>query len=316
MKKGYILIGCAGSLFATTGLFSSNLIARGLTVEQITFTRAFIGFLVISIYSVLKKPEVFKTSKKVIGLSMLSGIICQVAFNVCYFKAISSVGISIAAVLLYTSPLFVALFSNIVYKENINKMKRLSILLCFIGAIVAVLGGRFEFAEINVFGFLLGLGASLTYACMPIINKGALKECSSFTIIIYGFLFGSIFITPIAKPWLIISHVTDISTLILIIGIGVFPAALAYICYVGGIEMGIELSVAGVVSSIELVISVLIGWFILGEAFSFIKLIGVLIMIVSALVATKAPTKMPTNKSKKNYRSECSIMNECSTVNK
>lgn len=310
MKKGYILIGCAGALFATTGLFSSNLIARGFTVEQVTFTRAFIGFLVIAIYSVLKKLKVFKTSKKVIGLSILSGIICQTIFNICYFNSINSVGISIAAVLLYTSPLFVALFSNIIYKENINKMKRLSILLCFIGAIVAVLGGKFEFAGVNVFGLLLGLLASLTYSCMPIINKGALKECSGLTIIIYGFLFGSIFIAPIAKPWLIISHVTDISTLILIIGIGVFPAALAYICYVGGIELGIELSVAGVVSSIELVISVLIGWFILGEAFSFVKLIGVLIMIVSALAATKASAKVPTDKSKKIYRSECLTMNK------
>lgn len=288
MNIGYILVAIAGGLFATVGIFSSNLMKNGFTAEQVAFVRAFVGFLILALYSIIKKPDNFKITKKGIGLAVLSGLICQAAFNIFYFKAISSVGVSIAAVLLYTSPLFLALFSNIVYKEKICKIKKISLLLCLVGAITAVTGGKLDLKGLSIIGVLLGIGASITYACMPIISKAALKECSSVGIIIYSFLFGAILMTPIAKPWELVSHIGNPKILIIMIGTGLVPAALAYICYFTGIEKGIELSVAGVVCSSELIISSIIGWTIFGEKCSIIKVIGLCIMMLSSIIATKA----------------------------
>ncbi|MDY2735586.1 MAG: hypothetical protein SOV48_06415, partial [Intestinibacter sp.] len=47
-------------------------------------------------------------------------------------------------------------------------------------------------------------------------------------------------------------------------------------------------SIAGVVASVELVFSVIIGWTLLGEDFSIIKLVGLLFMIASTFIAVKA----------------------------
>ena len=65
-------------------------------------------------------------------------------------------------------------------------------------------------------------------------------------------------------------------------------AALAYIFYLKGIDTGIDLSLVGVLASVELVISSVLGWTILSEDFSFIKLFGVCLMMVSAYIATKS----------------------------
>ncbi|MGO0861889.1 hypothetical protein [Clostridioides difficile] len=65
----------------------------------------------------------------------------------------------------------------------------------------------------------------------------------------------------------------------------VVPAALAYIFYAAGISKGVELSVAGVVASVELVVSVIIGCTMLGESFSIGKLLGVMLMLISAVIA-------------------------------
>ena len=73
-----------------------------------------------------------------------------------------------------------------------------------------------------------------------------------------------------------------------IAAIGIIPTAMSYIVYSNGILKGVELSIAGVIASIELVLSVIIGWTLLGEDFSIVKLFGVLFMVASTFIAVKA----------------------------
>ncbi|HBG6712333.1 TPA: EamA family transporter [Clostridioides difficile] len=286
-SKGYVFIAIAGLLWATLGLFGKFLMGNGLASEQVAFTRLFFGFIVLGIYSSIRTPQILKISKKGIIYSVIIGIICQAMFNLCYFKAIDIVGVSIAAVLLYTSPLFLAIFSKVCYKENITRSKLFSLILCFIGAIMAVTGGRLDFQGLNAFGLLLGILSAIAYALMPTISKNALKEFSSSTILVYSFLFGAIFMIPSSKPWEILNYANNLDVLFCMLMLGIVPAALAYIFYATGISKGVELSVAGVVASVELVGSVIIGCTILGESFSLGKLFGVMLMLmlISAVVA-------------------------------
>ncbi|HEL2835485.1 TPA: EamA family transporter [Clostridioides difficile] len=284
-SKGYVFIAIAGLLWATLGLFGKFLMGNGLTSEQVAFTRLFFGFIVLGVYSSIRTPQILKISKKGIIYSVIIGIICQAMFNLCYFKAIDIAGVSIAAVLLYTSPLFLAIFSKICYKENITRSKLFSLILCFIGAIMAVTGGRLDFQGLNAFGLLLGVLSAIAYALMPTISKNALKEFSSSTILVYSFLFGAIFMIPSSRPWEILNYAKDLDVLSCMLMLGIVPATLAYIFYAAGISKGVELSVAGVVASVELVGSVIIGCTILGESFSLGKLFGVMLMLISAVVA-------------------------------
>ncbi len=284
-SKGYVFIAIAGLLWATLGLFGKFLMGNGLASEQVAFTRLFFGFIVLGIYSSIRTPQILKISKKGIIYSVIIGIICQAMFNLCYFKAIDIVGVSIAAVLLYTSPLFLAIFSKVCYKENITRSKLFSLILCFIGAIMAVTGGRLDFQGLNAFGLLLGILSAIAYALMPTISKNALKEFSSSTILVYSFLFGAIFMIPSSKPWEILNYANNLDVLFCMLMLGIVPAALAYIFYATGISKGVELSVAGVVASVELVGSVIIGCTIIGESFSLGKLFGVMLMLISAVVA-------------------------------
>lgn len=297
MKKGvnsYVFIAMAGILWSTLGLFGNMLMERGLSSEQVAFTRLFIGFIVLSLYSLIRRPEVLKINLKGILYCGAIGIICQGLFNKCYFKAVEVTGVSIAAVLLYTSPLFLAVFSKIVYKEKMTRAKIISLILCCIGAIMAVTGGVLDLEGINTYGIIMGIMAAITYALMPIISKNALKEFSSETILIYGFLFGAIFMIPSAKPVEMIGFVTDMNVLPYMILLGVFPAAMAYIFYAEGIARGCELSIVGVVASVELIAASIIGWTVVGEVFTIGKAIGVAIMFVSAFTAVAGNKEVET----------------------
>ena len=297
MKKGvnsYVFIAMAGILWSTLGLFGNMLMERGLSSEQVAFTRLFIGFIVLSLYSLIRRPEVLKINLKCLLYCGAIGIICQGLFNKFYFKAVEVTGVSIAAVLLYTSPLFLAVFSKIVYKEKMTRAKIISLILCCIGAIMAVTGGVLDLEGINTYGIIMGIMAAITYALMPIISKNALKEFSSETILIYGFLFGAIFMIPSAKPVEMIGFVTDMNVLPYMILLGVFPAAMAYIFYAEGIARGCELSIVGVVASVELIAASIIGWTVVGEVFTIGKAIGVAIMFVSAFTAVAGNKEVET----------------------
>ena len=109
-----------------------------------------------------------------------------------------------------------------------------------------------------------------------IINKNALKDNESITLLIDSFLFGSIFMIPISNPIVIISQINNQSIIFNMLSLGLFTATLAYIFYMKGISEGVELSVAGVIASVELIFAQLIGWVIIGESFSLVKLCGLL----------------------------------------
>ena len=105
---------------------------------------------------------------------------------------------------------------------------------------------------------------------------------------IYSFLTGALLLITRVDFIRVGASITNISVLPNIIGFGLFSGALAYICYTTGVKNGVELSIAGVIASIELVFAQIIGWTIMGESFNYIKIIGIILMMVSALVALKS----------------------------
>lgn len=290
-KLGYIYIFLAGVCWCSIGFIVSKISEYNFSADEIAFFRLSIGFIIISIYGKIKEPRMFKITKKGILYVIAIGVISQFLFNISYMSSITLVGSSMAAVLLYTSPIFLAVFSKIVYKENINKVKILSLLSCMIGAFLAVTGGNIDLKVLNGVGIFAGVMAAVTYALMPIFSKNALKEMDNLTMIAYSFLIGTIVMLLRVNPIETFAKVNNTWVFTLALSLGFIPSALAYILYSKGISKGVELSIAGVIASVELVFSVIIGWTILGDDFSIVKLIGVLFMIASTFIAVKAIDK-------------------------
>ncbi len=292
-RIGYLYILMAGIFWSTLGFLASKINNYNFSSEEVAFFRVIGGFIAISIYGKLTMPTMFKITKKGILYVLAIGIVCQFIFNIAYMNAISMVGASMGAVLLYVSPLFVAIFSNIVYKEKMNKIKILSLAFCVIGAFLAVTGGQLEIEGLNLLGVFAGIMAAITYAMLPIFNKNALKEMDNITMSSYAFLVATVIMCFRINPVEIFSKIDNLRIFGYIVAIGIIPTAMSYIVYSKGILKGVELSIAGVVASIELVLSVIIGWTLLGEDFSVIKIYGVLFMIASTFIAVKAMKPAP-----------------------
>ena len=230
-KIGYFYILLAGIFWSTLGFLVSKISDYNFSPEEVAFFRMVGGFIVISIYGKITMPTMFKITKKGILYVFAIGIVCQFIFNIAYMGSISMVGASMAAVLLYVSPVFVAIFSKIVYKEKINKIKILSLIFCVIGAFLAVTGGKIEIKELNIGGIIAGIMAAITYAMLPIFNKNALKEMDNITMSAYAFLIAAIIMCFRVNPIHTISKIDNMRVLMYILSIGIIPTAMSYIVY-------------------------------------------------------------------------------------
>lgn len=290
---GYLYVLLAGLFWSSIGLFTTNLSNAGLSTEEVSFLRLSMGCIILVLYAIIKNPGLLKISKKGLIYSVVIGLLCQGLFNYCYVNSIKSAGSAVAAVLLYTSPIFITVFSKVIYKEQINKTKFLSLVICVAAAILAVTGGSLDLQNISTIGIVSGIMAAILYSLMPIISKNILDEVNNLTMMIYSFLTGALLLVSRVNFVRVSGSLTDVSVVLNVVGFGLFSGALAYICYTTGVKSGIELSVAGVLASIELVFAQIIGWTIMGESFNAIKIFGVFLMVVSALIALKSVTKLP-----------------------
>ena len=70
----------------------------------------------------IKEPKGFKIKPKDIPLFLALGLVSILFFTCCYFTAIRLMTMSTAAILLYTSPIWVMILAIIFLKEKINPL--------------------------------------------------------------------------------------------------------------------------------------------------------------------------------------------------
>lgn len=281
--KNYLKIALAGAFWGTLGLFGKTLESYGLSPEMIAFARLVSGTIVLGIFFLFKKPSVLKIDGRGMFECAVIGVISQGFFNLAYFSSIKLVGAFTAVVLLYFSIVIMFLLGTIVYREKPSRKKVVAVIICLIGSILGATGGDLSSLQSDTVGIIMGLLASLAYSLMPTISKKTAAKYDPFTIIIYSFLFGALFLIPFAKPWIWWGQPKDPSMYVVILLFGLIASTIPYGLYIPSLH-NIQISKLGVITSIELVVSILIAAFILREDAGIGKFFGAMLIMLSILV--------------------------------
>src|SRR5690625_4474012 len=237
MKRSFIYIFIGAALWGTIGWFVKHLNSFGFSSLDIVIMRVVIAAIILIIYLGLTAPYHLKIKeisdvKYYIG----TGIFSFAFFNYCMFKAIELSTIPVANALLYTAPAFVIILSVIFLNESITKIK-ISSLIFTLTATTCVAGLiTINWDILHLPSLLFGLGSGLGYALYSIFSKFALKKYSSINITTYTFLFASLILIgffPFQNKGTLL---LDPVVLFYVIGLGVFPTALAYIIYTVGLS--------------------------------------------------------------------------------
>lgn len=281
-KLGPVYALIAGILWGSMGVFVRHFSALGLPSLEIGWFRVFFGFLVVGAYLALFHRELLKVRLKDIGLFVGTGVGSLFLLNITYYSSMNYVSLAVAGVLLYTAPIFVMLFSAVLFKEKITPKKLVALVLAFLGcALVSGIGGN---TQVPIKGLLLGLGAALSYSMYSIIGRYAIRRgYGSLTMIFYTFLFcliadcflcdwqaiGQIFAQPVDLVWAA--------------GLGVVTAFFPYVFYSRALEL-MEGSRASILASIEPVVAALFSVFMFHEPLGAGGVIGMFLVLAAIVI--------------------------------
>ncbi|MCR4767942.1 MAG: DMT family transporter [Saccharofermentans sp.] len=280
---GNILIIIAGLFWGSMGIFVRHLNDLGFTSIQVACLRLTMAGILFAVILLIKDPKGFKINLKDIPLFLALGLVSILFFTCCYFTAIRLMTMSTAAILLYTSPIWVMVLAIIFLKEKITLQKIIALVLAFAGCVlVSGFGGK-----VTVFGVLVGLGSGLGYGLYSIFGTFALKKYSTFTVTCYTFLiagFGSIFV---ANPADLVNKISSAENKLSLFGFvlltSVVTAVIPFLLY----TLGLNRTTAGkaaVLATVEPAAATLFGFFVMGETVGPVAIAGILLVFAAIVV--------------------------------
>ncbi len=286
-KISLLYIICGAALWGFLGIFVRSINNTGFSSFDICFFRSFGTAVFLFIFLLTFNKNALKIRLKDIWCFIGSGLISIVFFNYCYFTTITKTSLSIAAVLLYTSPAFVIVLSAVIFKERITVNRFIAVTLAIAGCVcVSGIFGE-NSGNLSVPTFLAGIGAGLGYALYSIFSRIALnKGYSTMTITFYTFLIASVgtipFLSTFNLPGQIAKHPGCIAP---ILGIILVSTVLPYMLYTTGLKNTTN-TTASILACIEPMIATILGVLLFNEAMTLPNFIGiVLILGASILIA-------------------------------
>ena len=275
---GMILM--AAVMWGTIGTLTRFLTQFGFSSLSLIFYRAFFTALIMFVYILCKDRSLLKIRLRDVWMFVGSGILSFFLFNVCYMLSIGMNSLAVSAILLYTSPVFVMLFSVVLFRERFSAKKGIALLLAVFGCVLVSLGGA---VTMSLPGLLLGLASGLGYALYSIFGTIALRRYHTVTITFYTFLFAALaglFVAdfPVVLP--IFAQRPEMIAVIFLFSVWV--TVLPYLLYTTGMSYN-NATVASIVSCIEPVVAAVLGFALFSERLSFVGITGIL-MVLGAIV--------------------------------
>ena len=287
---GPALILLAGCFWGSMGIFVRRLTDYGFSSIQIVAIRVTLAALIFCILLLIRDPAGFRISVKDIPLFLGLGFGSILFFTVCYFTAITMMPLSTAAILLYTSPIWIMLMSVLFFREKLTGRKLLALALAFAGCVL-VSGVSGE--GMTLPGLLVGLGSGIGYGLYSILGTVALRRYSPYTVTTYTFAFAALGAWLICRPAEMLAKFAaapDLPGLVFFCFLtALVTAVIPFLAYTLGLQT-VEASRAGILATVEPLVATLIGVAVFSEPLTLLSGLGIL-LILAAVVLLNGKTE-------------------------
>ena len=284
MKKtdGIIYTVVSSAAFGVMPILAKIAYKGGANALTVLFLRFFLAALIILPYIVVRKKE-FKLNKSQLIHIIFLGIIGYAGTSYALFLSYNYISIGLATILHFVYPVIVTVFAVILYKEKLHVSKILALTLSVIGIYLLVDSGS---ASLNFKGVWLALISGFFYAYYIVgVAHSEVNKIDTFVLTFYLACTAalSIFIVGMIngqldfniKPYSFLASG----------GISLVSTVLALTMFLKGIKI-IGPSSAAILSTLEPIVSIILGVVILSEQLSFTIVIGCVLILLSVIILT------------------------------
>jgi DME family drug/metabolite transporter len=296
MLLGLLLIAVAAASWGTTGA-TMTLLSRDAAASPLLvgWSRLAIAApcLVLAAAAVARRGARHPTrrawpSLRDLPLCAALGL-AMAAYQVCYFRAVTLVGVAAAALLaICSAPLLIAVLAAALLGERLTSLVRLSLGMAVAGTALLVVGPRGLDQVTGHFGLgaLLALGAGVSYAVYAVAAKGLSARVTPLAVAAITFALAAVFLAPalLAEE----APVRALSAgwpLFLYLGVG--PTAVAYALFTAGLTR-VPATAAGIVSLLEPLTATTLGLVVFGERLGTVGAAGALLLLLALALLTTA----------------------------
>lgn len=284
-SKGIVLAIITAVMWGVMGIFVRDLSSYKFSNIEISFFRCALAGIAYFIFLLFTKPSALKINIKGLFICFLYGAIAYSISFVSYSVSVSRIPVGVATVLMFMSPIWVAILSTILFREKLEKTKIVTIFICFIGAIlVANLIGQGNI-KLDAIGILAGIVNGIGVALQILLPKFFAKEYDRDTLLVYGFLGAAIVLVSGMDFGTVISHIsiTPMRNLLWdLFGIGILCTMVANVACVKSTEY-VEATTTSILSALEVVVGTVVGFMIFHEHLTILQIIGVIIIVTGAV---------------------------------
>ena len=215
--------------------------------------------------------------------------LAMAAYQVCYFRAVTLVGVAAAALLaICSAPLLIAVLAAALLGERLTSLVRLSLGMAVAGTALLVVGPRGLDQVTGHFGLgaLLALGAGVSYAVYAVAAKGLLTRVTPLAVAAITFALAAVFLAPALLGEEALLHTLSAGwPLFLYLGVG--PTAVAYALFTAGLTR-VPATAAGIVSLLEPLTATTLGLVVFGERLGAVGTAGALLLLLALALLTTA----------------------------
>lgn len=291
MKRAFLFVIVACMLWGTSGIFVHFLSPYGFTALQMTAVRGVISFFVMAGFALLFDRRQFRIGgfRELLLYIFMGATLFGTAF--CYFRSMQMTSVSTAVVLMYISPIYILLFSVLVFHERLGWIKGLSVAGILLGCILTsgiIGGGRF-----NLPGVLIGVLSGVSYAIYNILAKLSVRRGGSpIKSTMYAFLFMAIIALIPSRPDHAVSYIAEkpVPTVPLLIGLGLCTCVIPYFLFNSSLKT-LPSGTASAMSIIEPLSASIFSFTLLGEDPDAFSIAGIVLILGCVIVLERSELK-------------------------
>ncbi|WP_071124001.1 DMT family transporter [Leptotrichia massiliensis] len=287
--RGMLLASLASSLWAISGISGEILFKKfNFSSDWLVSIRTLIsGILLFLIVIFIEKKSVLKPlkNKRDCAGIILFGTAGMYLVQYTYFKTIELSNVSFATILQFTAPFFIFIYESIKNKKIPAVSTIILLFMTILGVVFIATKGNFSNLLISLEALLLGVISAIMIAFYSTYPKKLLKKYGSITVVGWGMIIGSIISNVIHPIWKIEGNV-NAKSMIQVIIVVILGTSIAYLIYITSLNY-ISSSLAGILTAFEPVLAAILSVAIFGLKFSFIEIVGFILVFVSIFILEK-----------------------------
>ncbi|MFC4455900.1 DMT family transporter [Deinococcus sonorensis] len=275
LLRATLLVLAAACLWGLLGIFGKAAQRLGLGPLEVAFWRAALGGGLYLLHAAVTRAALPRGRDLL--FTLLFGVLGVSVFYASYQLAVRAGGASLASVLLYTAPAFVAIMGGLFLQERLGARELGAVLLTLGGVALISLGGG-QGVQVSAAALGWGLCAGFTYSLYYLYGKLFFSRYAVPALYGVALPFGALLLAPLTT----FSHKSGPAWLLLLT-IAVFSTYLAYLAYSAGLKR-LPATRTSVIASLEPVVAALLAAALFGEHLSLLALLGAALVVGAALL--------------------------------